>query len=295
MSPSSQHLLMSVSKSLVGAVAAALVDRGLLAVHEQVTHYVPALAGTGYAGATVRHLLDMRSGIRFSEEYTDPDAEVRLLEQAIGWAPRHTDAVPDSMYGFLATLTRAREHGGTFEYRSCETDVLGWVCESAAGARMSGLLADLVWRPMGAEFAASLAVDREGSGMFDGGISASLRDLLRFGAVWLGDGTALDGTPVISPTWVEETLGGDVDSGAAFAGSKDAPWMPGGMYRNQMWFPSPRRDTLVCLGIHGQMVYVNRTAGVVAAKLSSWPDPQDPGKLFSTLAAFDAVATALGG
>ena len=295
MSPSSQHLLMSVSKSLVGAVAAALVDRGLLAVDEQVTHYVPALAGTGYAGATVRHLLDMRSGIRFSEEYTDPNAEVRLLEQAIGWAPRRTAWVPDSMYGFLATLTRAREHGGAFEYRSCETDVLGWVCESAAGARMAGLLSDLVWRPMGAEHAASLAVDHEGSGMFDGGISASLRDLLRFGAVWLGDGTALDGTQVIGPNWVEETLRGDVDSDAAFAGSKDGPWMPGGMYRNQMWFPSPRRDTLVCLGIHGQMVYVNRTAGVVAAKLSSWPDPQDPRKLFSTLAAFDAVATALGG
>ena len=131
--------------------------------------------------------------------------------------------------------------------------------------------------------------------MFDGGISASLRDLLRFGAIWLDDGTALDGTRVISPTWVEETLRGDADSATAFASSKDAPWMPGGMYRNQMWFPSPRRDVLLCLGIHGQMVYTNRTAGVVAAKLSSWPDPQDPGKLFSTLAAFEAVAAALGG
>ena len=293
--PRTPHLLMSVSKSIVGCVVANLVERGHLARDRLITDHVPELLASGYRGARLQDLLDMRSGIRFSEVYTDLDAEVRVLEQAVLWRPRTRADLPDSMYAFLTTLQAAREHGGVFEYRSCETDVLGWVCESAAGARMAGLLSDLVWRPMGAEHAASLAVDHEGSGMFDGGISASLRDLLRFGAVWLGDGTALDGTQVIGPNWVEETLRGDVDSDAAFAGSKDGPWMPGGMYRNQMWFPSPRRDTLVCLGIHGQMVYVNRTAGVVAAKLSSWPDPQDPGKLFSTLAAFDAVATALGG
>ena len=66
--------------------------------------------------------------------------------------------------------------------------------------------------------------------------------------------------------------------------------MPGGMYRNQMWFPSARRDVLLALGIHGQMIYVNRSAGVVAAKVSSWATPQDPAKLLGTIAAFDAVA-----
>ena len=65
------------------------------------------------------------------------------------------------------------------------------------------------------------------------------------------------------------------------------------MYRNQFWLPYPDRDVLLCLGIHGQMVYVNRPARVVAAKLSSWPLPQDAGKLFSTLRAFDAVAARL--
>jgi hypothetical protein len=60
------------------------------------------------------------------------------------------------------------------------------------------------------------------------------------------------------------------------------------MYRNQCWFPSEGRDVLLSLGIHGQMVYVNRSTGVVAAKLSAWPEPQNTWKLFSTLAAFDA-------
>ena len=69
--------------------------------------------------------------------------------------------------------------------------------------------------------------------------------------------------------------------------------MPGGMYRNQMWFPYAGNDVLLCLGIHGQMVYINRPARVVAVKLSSWPLPQDPARLFPTLRAFDAIAAAL--
>ena len=82
------HLLMSVSKSLIAMVVGALVSDGTVSPDAEVTLYVPALANSGYAGATVRNLLDMRSGIKFSEDYLDPLAEVRLIEQAIGWAPR---------------------------------------------------------------------------------------------------------------------------------------------------------------------------------------------------------------
>ena len=92
MGPDTSHLLMSVSKSLIGAVAGALSDAGVLCPEKQLTAYLPELADTGYAGATVRDLLDMRSGIAFSENYLDPFAEVRMLEEAIGWAP---PAAPD--------------------------------------------------------------------------------------------------------------------------------------------------------------------------------------------------------
>ncbi len=95
MEADSSHLLMSVSKSLIGMVAGALVSEHGLDVDAELPTYVPALAHSGYAGATVRHLLDMRSGIAFSEDYLDPMAEVRLLEQAIGWAPRTVPAPAD--------------------------------------------------------------------------------------------------------------------------------------------------------------------------------------------------------
>ena len=89
MEPATLHLLMSVSKSIVGVLVGALVGEGAINVEEQVTAYVPELARSGYRGATVRHLLDMRSGIDFSEDYLDPDSGVRLTRagDGLGTAP----------------------------------------------------------------------------------------------------------------------------------------------------------------------------------------------------------------
>jgi len=98
---------------------------------------------------------------------------------------------------------------------------------------------------------------------------------------------------VVSLSWIADTFAGGIDSRAAFADSPDDNRMPGGMYRNQCWFPHPGNNVLLCLGIHGQMIYVNRAADLVAAKLSSWPLPQDANKLFSTIAAFDEIAANL--
>lgn len=290
MAPATRHLLMSVSKSLVSSVTGALVAAGTVDPEQPVTRYVPELARSGYDGATVRHLLDMRSGIAFSEDYLDRSAEVRLLEQAIGWAPERHPEVPGSMYEFLLTLRQKGPHGGPFEYRSGETDVLGWVCEAAAGTRMPELMSALVWRHLGAEHDASIAVDSTGTGMFDGGICATLRDLARFGAMVLAEGTSLTGEQVVPAAWIEDTVTGGPDSRAAFAACPVDNGMPGGMYRNQFWIPYPGQDVLLCLGIHGQMIYINRPAQLVGVKLSSWPLPQDGWKYFATMAAFDAIA-----
>jgi CubicO group peptidase (beta-lactamase class C family) len=288
-----RHLLMSVSKSLVGIVAGSLISAGELEPERLLTDYVPALGDSGYAGATVRHLLDMRSGVRFSEDYLNPDAEVRTLEEAIGWAPRRNPVGPRTMYDFLVTLEQKGPHGGPFEYRSGETDVLGWVCESAAGVRMPELMSRLLWSRLGCEDDAAIAVDSAGTGMFDGGICAALRDLACFGTMLVQRGTSLTGEQVVPASWIDDTLLGAPDSRDAFAASPTATLMPGGMYRNQFWLPYPDRRLLVCLGIHGQMIYVDCDTGLVAAKLSTWPDPQDPEKLFSTLRAFDAISVSI--
>jgi CubicO group peptidase (beta-lactamase class C family) len=289
MEPATLHLLMSVSKSIVGILVGALAGEGAINVEEQLTRYVPELGESGYRGATVRHLLDMRSGIEFSEDYLNPDSGVRQLEQAVGWAPRRSPDVPPALRGFLLTLRQAREHGGPYEYRSCESDVLGWVCEAAAGQRFHKLAGELIWSRLGNDFDANIGIDSEGTGLFDGGMSAALCDLARFGVMIAQDGMSLNNHQVVPEAWIEESFAGGPDSRDAFASSPDDTRMSGGMYRNQFWLPWPDRQVLLCLGIHGQMIYVNRATGLVAVKLSSWPTPQDSWKLFSTLAAFEAI------
>lgn len=284
------HLLMSVSKSVIGCVTGILIDQGTIDASAPVTAYLPALAGGGYDGATVRHLLDMRSGIRFSEDYLDPTAEVRVLEEVIGWRPRTSATLPTSMYDYLASLTSDRPHGGDFRYRSGETDVLGWVCESAAGCRMPELLSELLWSRLGMEHDADIGVDSAGAAAHDGGLNATVRDLARFGQLLLDDGAAADGSQVVPAWWLQDTYAGGPDSRPAFASSPEHASFPGGMYRNKIWVPHPDRRVLLCLGIHGQLVYVNADARVVGVKVSSWPVPQDTRRLLDTLAAFDAIA-----
>ena len=293
MTQASVHLLMSVSKSLTTATAGALMGAGLLDATRQVSDYVPALAASGYAGANVQDLIDMRTGMKFSEEYLNNSAEVRLLEEAIGWAPRTHEGVADTLLGFLASLQAERIHGGRFDYKSCETDALGFAIEGATGRPGAEVMSDWLWQPMGAERDANVGVDSVGGPMFDGGVSATLRDLARFGSLFLRDGYALDGMPVLPTWWVEDTVAGAPDSREAFAAAAQPTLMPGGMYRNGFWFPRAGSDVFLALGIHGQMVYINRAARVVAAKLSTWPTPQDGEKLLTTVAAFDAVAWSL--
>ena len=130
--PDRPHALMSVSKSVLGCVAAVLIDRGQLDPDGEITSYVPELAASGYAGALVRHILDMRSGVRFVEEYANQHSDIRRLDEWIGWQPGKGE--PRGLYRFLATLQAEGPHGSRFLYRSAESDVLGWVCERAAPA-----------------------------------------------------------------------------------------------------------------------------------------------------------------
>jgi CubicO group peptidase (beta-lactamase class C family) len=292
--PDTPHLLMSITKSVVSCVTGHLAGRGLIDPAQQVTAHVPELAGSGYAGAAVRDLLDMRSGIAFSEDYDDPAAEVRVMEESMGWRPS-SGGTSDSMYEYLTSLRAARPHGGVFDYRSCETDVLGWVCERAAGTRMADLISEVVWARLGAERDAEITCDRAGTAIHDGGMCATARDLARFGLMLLAGGQAAGGR-VVPETWLRTAWAADQDIHAAFDGSVDSPYLPGGWYRNQFWFlPRPYGDVLLCLGIYGQMLYVAPATGTVGVKLSSWPTPQSAAMLHDTLRVFDAAGAVLAG
>ena len=179
------------------------------------------------------------------------------------------------MYFYLTKLGTDTDHGGPFVYRSADTDMLGWVCERAAGARMADLISLLIWQPMGAEFDAEITCDGVGSAIHDGGMSARARDMARFGQLVLEDGYVHD-TSIVPERWLREARALDPDIRGAFAASDSEPVLTGGWYRNQFWFvPGPLGDLQLCLGIHGQMVLVDRATRTVSVKMSSWPTAQD--------------------
>jgi CubicO group peptidase (beta-lactamase class C family) len=294
MTRATRHLLMSVSKSFIGGVAGILAEDGRLDLDGLVTDYVPEVIGFGYQGATVRNLLDMRSGISFSEAYLSSDSDVSAPEFAASRRP-YRAGMPTSTYDFLARLPADRPHGGGFRYRSCETDMLGWVCERAGGADMATMLSRLLWQRLGMADDAYNAVDLFGVAVHNGGLCATARDVARFGQLLLDNGRARSGEQVLPPWWTPDVLDGAADGKDAFtAMSADETGMPGGHYRHQLWVPFADRRVVLGVGIYGQMVYVDQDAGVVGVKLSSWPVPQSPVRFHDTLRTFRAIAGRLG-
>ncbi|HCG56079.1 MULTISPECIES: serine hydrolase [Brevibacterium] len=292
MKPARQHMLFSISKSIVSAVIGALTDAGHLSPDDLVTTRVPALSKSGYAGATIRDLLDMRSGIKFSEEYLKEGSEIRALFEAVDFAPR-TATSAHGIKNFLMGLSSEREHGGPFVYRSCETDVLAWICESVVGQPFSVIASEYVWSKIGAAHAAQVCQDRWGGSIADGAISSTLRDLARFGEMIARGGTTAEGERVLSGQWIDDIFTGAADSAQVFADSPSGRSYPGGMYRSQFWVPSASRDVVIGIGIHGQMLYIDRATQTVGVKLSSDPQPVSLAHQHGTLAMFEAIAEAV--
>ncbi len=294
MRPDSAHLLMSVSKSVVSAIAGILAGRGVLDVAAPVTSIVPDLGETSFAGATVQHLLDMRAGTRFNEDYADPAADVRTYEVVYLWRPPAPGQRPPvSALDYFATLGNDGPHGGPFRYRSILTDVLGWVLERAAGQRLHELIGRELWQPMGAEFDADITLDARGNPMADGGISATLRDMARFGLLMQRRGR-LGSRQIVPARWIDDTIAGAPDSVTAFTGGDSPPGYPAGAhYRNCWWVRDPSVPFFHATGINGQNVFVHVPSETVVVKFSTWPAAMSPGLLDQTVTGVLAIAGAL--
>ncbi|MHB1928038.1 MAG: serine hydrolase domain-containing protein [Acidimicrobiales bacterium] len=289
------HLLQSVSKSITAAVVGALGGVGLLRPENLLTEVVPYLKGTSFDGATVQHLLDMRAGTRFDENYDDLDADVRVFEEVFLWRPRTRPDLPTDAREYYATLGNDGPHGGPFRYRSVLTDLLGWVVEQAAGVPFHEAVHRHLWAPMGAEFDAEVTVDAHGNAMADGGVCVTLRDLGRFGLLYLRDGRRGD-RQVVPAACVADTIRGAPDGAEAFAAGDDTDGMPpGSHYRNCWWVRDATAGYLHGSGIYGQNVFVHRPTDTVVAKLSTWPTPLDRDAVGATAAAVEAIGAHLAG
>jgi CubicO group peptidase (beta-lactamase class C family) len=263
------HLSQSVAKSVTATVAGILAGRGLLDPAAHATAYLLELEDTAWRGATLQQVLDMTTGVRFSEDYSDPRSDVGQCDVASGWkpAPADTDSSfrwPRHMFELILGLGELeRRHGDLFAYRSVETDVLAFCMERATGKRLPQLVSEELWQKIGADESACFTVDAAGYALAEGGFNATLRDYARFGQLWLDGGGG-----IIPPAWIEATRTGN----HAIFGEPYTHTLPEGAYRNQFWIEDPRSRAVMARGVFGQLIYINWDYGMVAVKLSSWPD-----------------------
>ena len=283
------HILMSVSKSMLGLVAGTLVERGELAENDLVTKYVPELENTAYAGAKVRDLLDMRAGILFEEDYLATDGPIIDYRFAANWNPVPKDHVASDLRSFMSLLTRSDgPHGGRFHYVSPNTDLLAWVFERATGIRYAELVSERLWRPLGAEAAGYITVDRIGGARAAGGKCMLARDLARVGMM-MANGGKRDGKQVVPASWLEDIIkNGDPQA-----------WKDGDFY-NKMgqreihyrskWYIQRDSEPLIFgVGIHGQFLFVDPAKKLSVAWFASRNSPLDTLSFEKTLATIEKM------
>ena len=291
LTPSTRHLLMSVSKSLCSAVFGQYVGAGSIEREALVANYLPELADSAYGDATVQQVLDMTVAVQFDETYFDPASEVQTQDRVAGWRSARPGDPTDS-YEFLATLRKTGEHGLTFSYCSANTDVLAWILERVSGHPYAELLSEGLWSRIGAEHDAFVTIDKSGFPMANAGVCGTLRDLARFGRVVLEGGTGPDGSAVIPSDWIADVRRGG-DSAAAEESMRGVH--ANGSYRNQFWVSGDGSGSFYGVGIHGQYVWLNPVADVVVAKLSSLPEADSPDDWAEHMAFFDRLCQVVAG
>ena len=266
MTDQTPHILMSVSKSMLGL----LVGELKLDTERQVTEILPELQSTAYRGATLRHLLDMRAGIAWDENYLATSGPIVEYRKATGWNPP-SEPVSD-LHSFYATLRESDgPHGGRMHYTSPNSDLLGWVIERATGGRYADLMSELIWKPAGAERSAYITVDRLGAPRCAGGMCTTLRDLARVGQ-WVMENGKI------------ERFEREGDS-KAWSDGDIAPYYPGlPMHYRSKWYVLDGKAPLAFgMGIHGQNLFVDRVNRLVIAKFSSQAMPMDAARIALTM------------
>lgn len=285
--PQGQHIAMSVTKSFFGTIGAMLVADGTLDENATVAKYVPELKDTAFGDATIRQLLDMTTGLQYSENYADPKAEIWSHVRAGSVVPRPANYEgPKTFYEFLQTVKKDGEHGQAFAYKTVNSDALGWVIRRATGKSVGENLQERIWSKLGAEQDAYFIVDSVGNEFAGGGLNAGLRDLARFGEM-MRLGGRFNGQQVVPASVVADIQKGSDKTLFAKANYKT---LPGWSYRNMWWVSHNDHGAYAARGVNGQAIYIDPKAEMVIARFGSHPVAANAFFDPTSLPAFDALA-----
>ena len=255
----SRHIIWSVSKSFLSALVGIALDEGLIDdINDPIIKYLKDFEGTGYEGVSIKNLLQMSSGIAFNEDYGDPDSDINRYARVT--------ATGTSQREFAKTLKNSREPGTYNHYISLDSQMLGMLVAEVTNMTVKEYLYEKIWSQIGMQDDAFYLTDKQEVEMSLGGLNVTLRDMAKFGQLYLNKGN-WNGKQVVPTEWVSNStvpLGKHVQPNAGDQFTSDA-WG----YGYQWWIPGPGVSDYTAHGIYNQFIYVNPESGVVIAKTSS--------------------------
>lgn len=273
----SRFIGWSMTKSITSVlIGCALAEGRIDSLDAPITRHLPELAGGGYDGASIRDVMEMRSGVDYEERYDFENPGVAASNH-IAALVRNTTRFADA----ARTLPRLHMPGEWFQYKTIDTAVLGWLVERVTQGSVAAYTARCLWEPLGAEADGYYVMDgapgvgREFSGA---GFNATLRDYGRFGQM-MQDGGVANGRRIVSADWVREST---------------EPRHPEDNRRGGyglQWWTMGDSEAYAAIGLQGQYIYIDPPSRTVVVKLSYFP-PGDNSALDAETRAFMSAASA---
>ncbi|HYW57736.1 MAG TPA: serine hydrolase [Polaromonas sp.] len=286
------HVAWSMSKSFTGLLATLLIKEGTVDANALISSYLPELKDSAWADATVQQALDMTTGVQYRENFADPSSGIFQYLIAAGLLPAPANyAGARTVTDFLKTVKKEGEHGGGFQYKTVDTEVLGWLLQRVTGKSYATLMSERIWSRIGAQEDAYVWADPIGTQLTSIGFNASLRDLARFGEM-MRLGGRFNGQQVVPASVIAEIRKGADPEKFKSAGM---PMRAGYSYHNQWWIPHDADGSYEAKGLNGQHIHINPAAGLVIVKLSSHPIGNTAFTHALDRRAFAAIAASLRG
>jgi len=260
----------SFSSTLVGA---AIRDGKIASLEDPITTYLSGLKGSAYEGVTVRQLLNMSSGVRWNEDYADPDSDVARFtaEPSVNGS--------DPVVSYMARLPREAAPGSKWAYKTGETNLVGSLVRAATGKTLSDYLSEKIWQPLGMEGDAYWLLDSSGAEITGCCLSATLRDYGRFALFFMRGARLANGQSLVPDGWVQQATTSTREATEGMQGR--------GGYGLQWW---TTRDTAYrAAGIFGQGIWIAPELDLVVVTQSAWPGATDAQSALIRQALIEAI------
>ncbi len=242
----------SVAKSFTSTLVGAAIQDGFIkSLDDTVSRYIPGLVGSAYDDVTIRQLLTMSSGVRWNEDYEDPNADVAQFNNATP-----TPGM-DATVSYMRTLPREHPAGEVWHYNTGETNLIGVLVSSAVGKPLSQYLEEKIWHPAGMEGAATWVLGKTGHEIAGCCLQAATRDFARMGLFVLANGN-VGGKQIVPIEWFSQAIVKQKEIGA-----------PGRGYGFQWWTYDD--GAVSAQGIFGQGIFIDPARRLVIASNANWP------------------------